>query len=745
MKFYPPGPITPYGSRILLDRTYAMVTVKSPDNGIHWTIHGGEAPYPGIQEGAYLVDGISGLHPPFTFVEHKGARQPGVTVQRTVFDAAEFDMLIEFTVPPDYDNPDVAALAIRRVINDWFATWDPANPCTFTWVTTDRGRWSCNARLFRTPPDRQFKAQARRLRQRYTWTIRNDDAFWRGVDSTSSFKFSYVLAKDNFSIDYAGNLGPQWQQTYSGAAQAVTPTGATLTLTGGTPVVTATHTGNQIVVPQGRVLTLTGSTPSLLGVSQVVRPLGATLTLTGKVPQVIKTAFTGACETDPKGFASWTPGGLAEAAVVNRLLGINEIQTITINGNFTGGTWTYTVNGQTATIPNGSTPTAVQAAIVALSNVGPNDITVSGPNGGPYVINFLGALGFQNITTDASGAGLTPGGTASAVNVGTQVEGTGPNTAGDAQVIEVAIGDAFQWPWPTGGSLDIWGRLDNNDAAPTGIRARIGQSLITLSRFNAGVETIMHQEILFISPAWWETWRLVCGSATNPRNFKVQRDNFTRMDFNEVGTGSVIGASNRGSGFGMKVGAVGAFTSFTQQVPPSIESFSVGDNVTVTQDGHLFLTNFGDQEGFPRYLVYGPGTFRIANGPDSTSMIEFGPLTDNQIALLPTIPRLRGVVDLSPDQPAQVLDGFQDFVQALVSLAVNKNVPPLLEQFESLFGIQPPQGPLYALLNGRFTNSIPAKPTGGPPPTATIPCQIVGGNADSKIIAALTPLRRWPE
>lgn len=745
MRVYPPGPVTRRGAQMLLERVEPLIIYISGDKSIEWDLNGGLDPVALVQEGAFLADGVQGLHPSFSFVEHKGARQHGVTVQHTVYDPAEYDMDVEFTVPPNPSDPGAAASAIRRVIRHWIASWDPAKPGKLCWITTDMGRWYCTPRLYRSPPNRQFRAQARRLRQKYTWTIRNDEAFWRGVDSTSDFRFQYSLAKDSFNVDYAGNLGPQWQQTYTGAAMRVNPTGASLTVTGGTPTVTATVIGNRIVIPQTRVLTLTGSAPPIIGVPQTVRPGAAALALTMSAPAVVTAIGTGMCETDPKGYASWTPNGLGEATVVNRLLGINEVQIVNINGVFTGGTWTYTVNGQTASVPFNSSAATFQAAIVALSNVGSSDVEVTGATNGPYTVKYRNALGFQNITTSASGASLTPGGTADAVNVGTAVDGVGPSTATDMQVIKLSIGDAYQWPWPTGGHLDIWGRLDSNDAAPTGVRARIGQGFITLSRFNAGVETVMHQEFLLVSPAWWEDWYLLCGVGDNPRHFRVQRNNFTRLEHKEIGTGSAIGASNRGSGFGMKVGAPGLFTTVSQQVPPSVEDFSVGDNTTATQSGHLKLTNFGDQDGSPRYLVYGPGTFRIANGPDSESMIEFGPLGDKQIALLTTIPRLRGVVDLSPDLPEQVLDGFQDFVKSLISLAVNNNIPPLLQTFESLLGIQPPQGEMYALLKGRFTNAIPAKPAGEPPETVSINVEIVNGTAESKVIAALTPLRRWPE
>ncbi|MGC7220089.1 hypothetical protein RBA39_23365, partial [Mycobacteroides abscessus subsp. massiliense] len=90
----------------------------------------------------------------------------------------------------------------------------------------------------------------------------------------------------------------------------------------------------------------------------------------------------------------------------------------------------------------------------------------------------------------------------------------------------------------------------------------------------------------------------------------------------------------------------------------------------------------------------------------------FGPLLEGQIAQITTLPRLRGVVDLSPDQPEQDLDEFQDIMKRLISLATNGNVPPLLEWFESQFGIRPPQGMLYALLGGRFTRPWPGKEEG---------------------------------
>jgi hypothetical protein len=55
-----------------------------------------------------------------------------------------------------------------------------------------------------------------------------------------------------------------------------------------------------------------------------------------------------------------------------------------------------------------------------------------------------------------------------------------------------------------------------------------------------------------------------------------------------------------------------------------------------------------------------------------------------------------------------------------------------------------PQGNLYSLLNGRFSEPIPPKSPGNPAEEYFIKVEIEGGNADSQIIASGIPLRRNP-
>ena len=192
---------------------------------------------------------------------------------------------------------------------------------------------------------------------------------------------------------------------------------------------------------------------------------------------------------------------------------------------------------------------------------------------------------------------------------------------------------------------------------------------------------------------------------------------------------------------------------------------SVSTFATSSGSGFCPLTNFGTRPAFPRFLCYGPGTFTLGNGANVVATgssqvsgqgpgilspvskpVTFGALDAGQIALITTLPRLRSVVDVSPGQPAQSLNQFQTLIERIVNLVSINNTPPLLQAFESAFGILPPQGPLYSLLNGRFTAqaAIPGAQDGYMPPTAYIPVGISGGNSNSKIVAAITPQRTWP-
>lgn len=113
----------------------------------------------------------------------------------------------------------------------------------------------------------------------------------------------------------------------------------------------------------------------------------------------------------------------------------NEIQTVTITGGPTGGTFTLTWSGQTtAAIAYNATAAAVQTALEALSNIAPGDITVTGNAGGPYTVTWGGVhLGDDVAALTASGASLT-GGTTPGVTIATTTAGGSAGAADGSQV-----------------------------------------------------------------------------------------------------------------------------------------------------------------------------------------------------------------------------------------------------------------------------------------------------------------------
>lgn len=104
-----------------------------------------------------------------------------------------------------------------------------------------------------------------------------------------------------------------------------------------------------------------------------------------------------------------------------------EIQSIAITGAPTGGTFTLEFNGQTtAGIAYNATASAVQAALVALSNINPGDVTVTGATAlpsGTLTVTFGGQYAGTNVTQLLpSSTGLT-GGTTPTVVVTTVTQG----------------------------------------------------------------------------------------------------------------------------------------------------------------------------------------------------------------------------------------------------------------------------------------------------------------------------------
>lgn len=119
---------------------------------------------------------------------------------------------------------------------------------------------------------------------------------------------------------------------------------------------------------------------------------------------------------------------------------VNAVQTITVTGTPTGGSFTLTFNGQTtAAIPFGATAAQVKTALVALPNIGAAvQVTTGGGAlpGTPVTVTFQGLLGNQPVSTMTAVNSLT-GGTTPAISVATTTVGqTAEHIVGVVDVID---------------------------------------------------------------------------------------------------------------------------------------------------------------------------------------------------------------------------------------------------------------------------------------------------------------------
>ncbi len=108
--------------------------------------------------------------------------------------------------------------------------------------------------------------------------------------------------------------------------------------------------------------------------------------------------------------------------------GVNEVQTVTISGAPTGGTFTLTFNGATtAAIAYNASTADVQSALQALSTIGSGNVTVTGTAGSSYTVAFVKALGWANQPQMTAAHAFT-GGTSPSIAVATTTEGVAAAT-----------------------------------------------------------------------------------------------------------------------------------------------------------------------------------------------------------------------------------------------------------------------------------------------------------------------------
>jgi hypothetical protein len=158
-------------------------------------------------------------------------------------------------------------------------------------------------------------------------------------------------------------------------------------------------------------------------------------------PRVNGTDGVTSLGTDGRPLFDSASGGLSGVVVANESLvveskgnGVSEVQSITIGGAPSGGTFTVTFRGETCTVAHNASASVLAQQLISLNSIGysvedgAGNVAVAGT--APYAITFQNKLKHQPIellVTDP--AGLTGGGTYTAA-----VASTTPGSEGDARL-----------------------------------------------------------------------------------------------------------------------------------------------------------------------------------------------------------------------------------------------------------------------------------------------------------------------
>ncbi|MGC5033071.1 hypothetical protein [Micromonospora sp. DT229] len=111
----------------------------------------------------------------------------------------------------------------------------------------------------------------------------------------------------------------------------------------------------------------------------------------------------------------------------------SEVQTVSITGGPTGGTFTLTFAGETtAAIPYNATAAQVRAALEALASINTGEVTTAGGQlpGTPVTVTFGGRFAGDNVPQMTAGSGSLTGGSTPTAAVTTSTGGAGGATDG---------------------------------------------------------------------------------------------------------------------------------------------------------------------------------------------------------------------------------------------------------------------------------------------------------------------------
>ncbi len=125
--------------------------------------------------------------------------------------------------------------------------------------------------------------------------------------------------------------------------------------------------------------------------------------------------------------SSLTGGTVAVSTTQAAVPNANEQVLISLSDNVTGGTFTLTYDSsESANIDYDATAAGIETALEGTSSIGSGDVAVSGPAGGPWLIEFTGSLAGTDVTAvTGDGTNLT-GAETQGITVTSSTSPTGP-------------------------------------------------------------------------------------------------------------------------------------------------------------------------------------------------------------------------------------------------------------------------------------------------------------------------------
>lgn len=144
--------------------------------------------------------------------------------------------------------------------------------------------------------------------------------------------------------------------------------------------------------------------------------------------------------------------------------GPSSVQTVSVNGAPTGGTFTLSFNdAETSPLAYDAAASAVESALTALPTVGLGNATVAGSDGGPFAVTFGGALAHKRVGPVTADASDLTGGTTPTVTVDQTQMG------GMAEIVDIPLlpGDVSVYLADTVEGLDSGQLLRSFDSSWT--------------------------------------------------------------------------------------------------------------------------------------------------------------------------------------------------------------------------------------------------------------------------------------